>query len=379
MRYTPDAVSLTRELVRMNSINPTGDADQCSFYLGKLLSDAGYRVSYYEHAPNCSSLVASIGGTSGKLPLCFTGHIDTVPLGLLPWDKDPFTAEIEDGRLYGRGSSDMKSGVAAFVAAALEISPFLSGSSGLVLIITAGEETGCEGALHLSKLHKRDGILGSAGAIVVAEPTSNYPLVGHKGALWLNARTRGRTAHGSMPEQGINAIYKAARAIVALEKFDFGVLPHPLMGQATLNVGTIKGGININSVPDEATFSIDIRTIPGQNKSELLEHLARTAGSDLEINTFLDIASLYTDPTDIWMQSIFSIMTPFLGEEPQPRPISYFTDAAVLVDTFGNPPAVILGPGEPHMAHQTDEYCFVWRIDQAVSAYLQIIRDWCKR
>lgn len=378
MPYTPDAVSLTRELVRMNSINPTGNAGQCAFYLGKLLADAGYRISYYEYAPNCSSLVASIGGISGQLPLCFTGHIDTVPLGFMPWDKDPFSAEIEDGRLYGRGSSDMKSGVAAFVAAALELAPLLSVSSGLVLIVTAGEETGCEGALHLAKLHKQDGILGTAGAIVVAEPTSNYPLVGHKGALWLKAKTRGKTAHGSMPEQGDNAIYKAARAVISLEQFDFGVTPHPLMGQATLNVGTIAGGININSVPDEATFGIDIRTIPGQNNRELLERLTRYVGSDVEIDPFLDIASLYTDPSDIWMQSIFNIMTPLLGEQLQPRPISYFTDASVLVDAFCNPPAIILGPGEPHMAHQTNEYCFVWRIDQAVSAYLQIIRKWCK-
>ena len=116
-------------------------------------------------------------------------------------------------------------------------------------MITAGEETGCEGAFHLLQ----DKALGRAGAVVVAEPTSNYPFVGHKGAFWLRAKATGVTAHGSMPDKGVNAIYKAARAVGKLEAFRFQNPPHDLMGQATLNVGTIRGGLNINSVPDEAT------------------------------------------------------------------------------------------------------------------------------
>jgi succinyl-diaminopimelate desuccinylase len=181
-----------------------------------------------------------------------------------------------------------------------------------------------------------------------------------------------------MPEHGVNAIYKAAQAVNALEQFDFGVPAHPLMGRATLNVGTIRGGINVNSVPDDAVIGIDIRTIPGQSHSELLFCLRRHLGVDMEVTPFLDVESLHTDPSDAWVQSVYEVMTPILGEMPQPRIVSYFTDAAALTKAYANPPSVILGPGEPQMAHQRDEYCFVSRIEQAVDAYLQIIRNWCK-
>ena len=118
---------------------------------------------------------------------------------------------------------------------------------GVLLVITAGEETGCTGA---DALVSERPPLGKVGALVVAEPTGNKPLVGHKGALWLEAETKGVTAHGSMPEKGVNAVYKAARAVAALQEFDFNVARHDVLGGATLNVGTIHGGLNINSVPD---------------------------------------------------------------------------------------------------------------------------------
>jgi succinyl-diaminopimelate desuccinylase len=243
----------------------------------------------------------------------------------------------------------------------------------LTLVITAGEETGCEGAFHLY----RDGVLGRAGAVVVGEPTSNYPFVGHKGALWLRARTRGVTAHGSMPEKGVNAVYKAAHALDKLEAFRFSSPPHGLMGQATLNVGTIHGGLNINSVPDLAEIGIDIRTVPTVDHPELIRILARALGPDVELEALMDLEAVYTDPEDPWMQSVFDVMGPILGEKPVPRVATYFTDAAALNQAYENPPTVILGPGEPQMAHQTDEYCVAERVEASVAAYEEIIRRWC--
>jgi succinyl-diaminopimelate desuccinylase len=243
----------------------------------------------------------------------------------------------------------------------------------VTLVITAGEETGCEGAFRL--LH--DGALGRAGAMVVAEPTANYPFVGHKGAFWLRARTRGVTAHGSMPEKGDNAVYKAARAVAKLEAFRFSNPAHPLMGQATLNVGTIQGGLNINSVPDQATIGIDIRTVPTVDHHALLTELARQLGPEVELETTMDLEAVYTDPEQSWVQSVFEVMTPLLGARPVARSATYFTDAAPLRLAYRAPPTVILGPGEPQMAHQTDEYCMIDRIHQAVGAYEEIIRGWC--
>ena len=326
-------------------------------------------------ADDRTSVVARIGGGGEKPPICFTGHIDTVPLGAMPWSMDPFAADIADGKLYGRGSSDMKSGVAAFVAAATRMAPRLQGTPGVVLVITAGEETGCEGAFHLAGLGT---VLGEAGAVVVAEPTANQPYLGHKGALWLKARTRGVTAHGSMPDKGVNAVYKAARAIGLLEDFDFNVERHVQLGKPTVNVGTVHGGLNINSVPDLAEIGIDIRTVPGQRHASVAAEMASYLGNEVDLSAIVDVEGVWTDPADPWMREIFAIVTPVLGESVEARGASYFTDAAALTPAFGGPPTVILGPGEPAMAHQTDEYCVVERIEQAVEIYTEIIERWCK-
>lgn len=369
------ALELTQRLIRFKTVNPPGDERACTQHVGRLLEDAGFTISYHEFAERRTSLVARIGGNSERPPLCFTGHLDTVPLGAAPWSSDPFAAETADDRLYGRGSSDMKSGVAAIVIAMLELAPKLQRSPGVVLVITAAEETGSEGAHHLAGLGQ---VLGQAGAMVVAEPTANYPYVGHKGTLWLQACTRGVTAHGSMPERGVNAIYKAARATRKLEHFDFKTKPHAVLGAPTLNVGTIHGGMNINSVPDRTEIGIDLRTVPGQNHAALCAELRTYLGNDVELSPTVDVGSLWTDPDDSWVQRVFAIMAPLLGESLEPRSASYFTDGATLAPAYGRPPTVILGPGEPTLAHQTDEYCLIERIAQAIEANLLITKDWCK-
>jgi succinyl-diaminopimelate desuccinylase len=369
-----NAVELTRELLRFDTINPPGQEQACTRHLGRLLEAAGFAVGYHEFAERRTSLVARLGGSAATLPLCFTGHVDTVPLGARPWRHDPFAGEIAGSRLYGRGSSDMKSGVAALVIAAITVASRLAGSAGLVLAITAGEETGCQGARHLTGV----GALGQAGAIVVGEPTGNYPFVGQKGALWLNARTEGVTAHGSMPERGVNAVYRAARAVTKLEQFRFDQAPHPVLGPPTLNVGTFHGGLNVNSVPDAATIGIDIRTVPGQKHGALVERLGAHLGAEVALAPVVDRESVWTDPGNPWVQQVFEIVTPLLGARPQPRAIAPFTDAAVLTPALGSPPTVILGPGELGLAHQTDEYCLTERITQAVEVYTEITRRWCR-
>jgi succinyl-diaminopimelate desuccinylase len=248
------------------------------------------------------------------------------------------------------------------------------GTAGITLIITAGEETGSEGAYHLAALGDK---LGKAGAIVVGEPTANYPIVAHKGSLWLEARTTGVTAHGSMPDQGINAIYKAVEVISGLQEFDFAISPHPLLGRPTINVGTISGGLNINSVPDQAKIGIDIRTIPGLANREIFQNLQTHLGADVELWRVVDVDSVATDPAHEWVQQVFQIVEPFLKERPVARGVTYFTDASFLTPAFDNPPTIILGPGEATQAHKTDEFCYVDKIKQATEACFEIAKNWC--
>ena len=373
MPHHPDAVALTRTLLAFDTINPPGAEQRCAEHLGALLQAFGFHVEYAAFAPARTSLVARIGGESDKPPLGFTGHMDTVPLGAARWERDAFGASLEGGRLYGRGSSDMKSGVAAFVIAAVALAERLQQSPGVTLVLTADEECGCGGAAFLAR---QTTLLGKVGALIVGEPTANYPLVGHKGALWLEARTSGVTAHGSMPERGDNAVYKAVRAVDALRHFDFGVEPHPLMGPPTLNVGTLHGGLNINSVPDRATIGIDVRTIPGQDHARVRNRLQHALGADVEIVPLVDVEAIYSDPAQPWMQQAFACVERQIGERPKPRSATYFTDAAVLNAVYRDVPICVLGPGEPQLAHQTDEYCLVDRVEQSVAIYADLIRAW---
>ena len=374
MKAGADPVSLTQRLVRFDTINPTSAELPCAEYLAQLLEAGGFAVRLYEFAPGRASLVAHAPGGRGP-PLCFAGHLDTVPLGLAPWTHDPFAGETDAGRLYGRGSSDMKSGIAAMACAALAL--VQSGplqKAGLLLVFVAGEETGCEGAAHLARTA---GALGTAGAMVVGEPTDGFPLVGHKGALWLEARTRGVTAHGSMPERGVNAIYRAARATTALESFQFDIAPDALLGRPTLNVGTIHGGLNVNSVPDEVVIGIDIRTIPGQRHEQVRAELARTLGPDVELTSRVDVQSLHTDVTHPFIAQVFDLVEPRLGRRPEAASAPYFTDASILTPAFGGIPTVVLGPGALVQAHRTDEYAEVRCIEETTEVYRELGRAWC--
>jgi succinyl-diaminopimelate desuccinylase len=229
-----DEISLTRDLLQLDTINPPGNERDCARRIGRLLEDWGYAVSYYEHADQRTSVIARLGGTDAKAPLCLTGHIDTVPLGAAKWSHDPFSGETDGDKLYGRGSSDMKAGVAGILLAAKNLAGHLRPTAGVVIVLTAAEEGGCIGSKHMIQV---EGLLGRAGAMVVGEPTSNYPAVGHKGSMKFWAKFRGVTAHGSMPHLGVNAIYKAAHAACKIEKFEFHDHPHPVMGGPSINVG----------------------------------------------------------------------------------------------------------------------------------------------
>ena len=372
MKKIPDPVDLTQKLIAFETVNPPGQERECCRYLAEILQEAGFRIDLYEFDAGRTNLVARTPTGNDSLPICFTGHLDTVPLGSADWRVNPFAGEIIGDKLYGRGSSDMKSGVAAMVVAALRFIRESVGSPKITLVLTAGEETGSQGARHLVGL---ENVLGKAAALVVAEPTANYPMVGHKGALWVEVRTSGVSAHGSMPDRGVNAIYKAVRLVDRLEGFDFEASPHPVLGMPTLNVGTISGGANINSVPDFASIGVDIRTVPGLSNQVVLDRLTSLLGREADIRRLVDVGSVATDPSDPWMQRVWDITAPFLDEPPMAKGVTYFTDASFLTPAFGNPPTVILGPGEPTMAHKTDEFCYLPKIEEAVEIYLKIMNS----
>jgi succinyl-diaminopimelate desuccinylase len=366
-------VELTRELVRTGTINPRGNESRVADPLGERLEAAGLDVERHRLAPGRDNLIARWPGRSDSPSLCLTAHLDTVPLGDADWTHEPLAAELDGDRLYGRGASDMKGGRAAIVTAAERVAALGRGEAGLELVLCAGEETGCEGARHLAD----SGALGRVGAVLVAEPTLNHPCVAHKGVVWLDATTTGRSAHGSMPHLGDNAVHTLAQAIAALADFRFDGPEHELLGSPTLSVGTIESGANINSVPDRAAAGIDVRTVPGLGGDEVEARLGEVVGSDVRLARRLDLPPVATDPDDAWVEEVFGVMEPLIGERPEPRGLAYFTDAAALTPAYGMPPTIICGPGDPGQAHQTDESCSVELLDAAAEGIFEIARRWC--
>jgi succinyl-diaminopimelate desuccinylase len=368
-------VDLALALVRFDTVNPPGNEEPCAEHLARLLEEHGFGVERHAFAPTRVGLVARLAGSDPALaPLAFTGHTDTVPLGARAWSVEAF-GEIRHGKLYGRGASDMKAGVAAFVSAAVEVARGPGLKRGIVLVITAGEEIGSAGARHLADT----GALGEASALVVAEPTSNRLGVAHKGALHLRGHAGGRTAHGSMPEFGDNAVLKAARAAAAVDALRFEEAAHPLLGRPTATVTSLHGGGPVNVVPDACSITIDVRTLPGMRHPEVLERITQALGAEVTLEApLVDLPAVATQPADPFVRCVQEVMRAAGAESgPEPVGLPYFTDGSVLQPAYGNCPTVILGPGEAGQAHQTDEFCLTTKIEEAAALYTGIMRAWC--
>ncbi|WP_194456465.1 M20 family metallopeptidase [Bradyrhizobium sp. CCBAU 53421] len=368
------SVELARKLIQFPSLNPPGDERACIEFLAELLSRAGLEVETHDFVPGRPSIVARLRGDSDLAPLVFSGHVDVVALGDKPWTVPPFAAEIRDGKLFGRGASDMKGGVAAFVAATIaESKGKVPLKRGITLVITAAEETGCEGAFHLAKR----GVLGSAELLIVAEPTSNLPIIAHKGSLRVRITAKGKTVHSSMPELGDNAIYTIAEWIRRIEAHKFPIEPHPLLGHVTSSVTTVSGGQSINSVPDAACFTVDFRTIPAYGHPELLADIQRLCGDEARIEVITDFKGFATEPDDPSILPLIQILESRSRTAPKPAGAPYFTDASALVPGFNDVATVVIGPGEAAQCHRTDEFCHVSKIEDAFEIYSSLIRRLC--
>lgn len=365
-----DVIGLTQKLISFDTSEQQGAEERPAKFLGELLSADGFTVRYHTFAPGRLTLLAEKGLSSDRPPVVLSGHLDTVPLGATPWCHDPFAGEISDGRLYGRGASDMKGGVAAMVCAARKTFNLYAPRGGVRLLFTAAEEPGCLGAKGLAE----SGFdVGCASAVIVGEPTSNLPFLGHKGGLYLRASTAGRTAHSSMPELGDNAIYKAARAITCVENFQFNVARDSLHGLPTINVGCMRGGENFNSVPDHAEFTIDIRTTAQTDHRELLQRISSELGNHVSLATLVALPPVSTAATAPFARLVFAVCGCDISDPEQPKSLAYLTDGAILQQLYNNPPTIILGPGEPEQAHRSDEFCLLEKLEEAVTIYTNIL------
>jgi len=368
-----EEILLTQKLIRFETINPPGNEKQIAEFIGGILINNGFDVKYPKLSDERYHLIAEKGVIDELSPIVLCGHLDVVPLSSKKWTVDPFKGEIINGRIFGRGASDMKSGIAAIICAAIQIFNENPPKKGIRIFLTADEETGCSGA---KNLRAKKYNIGKASGLLIAEPTANIPVTGHKGGLFINAKTSGVAAHSSMPHKGENAIYKAAKAILKLENFEFNVEEDELLGLPTLNVGTIKGGTNFNSVPDKAEFTIDVRSTKKLSNADALQMLKDKLGEEVTLEPFVDLNACYTDEKNIFVQTVYDACKSEGIESVLPASVPYLTDASVIQSWYDNVPTVILGPGQPEQAHQADEFCYIDKIEQSVKIYKKIINKW---
>jgi succinyl-diaminopimelate desuccinylase len=378
-----DAISFLQELMQINSVNPPGTEKAVAEAIRRRLEKAGLEVELDEVAEGRTNLFVSLprANDSENSPskparvLSYSGHFDTVPLGSVKWKHDPFGGEQVGNRLYGRGTTDMKGGVAAMVIALeclYRAGVKLKGK--LQFVGTVGEEVDCFGAKQVVK----KGQIDDTTAMVISEPSANQVFCAHKGALWLDVRVFGKTAHGSMPEQGINAIQIMNRFINELERFSFVYEPHPLLGEPTMNIGTIQGGIKTNVVPDQCIMTLDIRTVPGQEHRqivdqlhELLQKVCETYGASHQINVVNDMPAVTTPADDAFIELAIATAKNHLNRSLTARGVRYFTDGSVYAP-YLQVPILIYGPGEPTMAHQPDEWIEVDKYLEAIRYYIAL-------
>ncbi len=371
-----DAVALTAELVRMDTRNPPGNEAPAVAFLEQRLRGAGFETTVvpYPVGENRSHVVARRRGSGVRPGLLFSGHIDVVPPGEVPWTVAPFGAEMREGRLYGRGSCDMKGGVAALVIAAEAIGRAGVALEGdLVVAITADEERNCLGADELVKEPLFEGL----GAALVAEPTSLGLFIAEKGAFWVDVRFLGKTAHGSMPQFGANAVLAMAEFLARWERDYSTTEPvHPLLGAPTLNVGSVHGGVKVNVVADRCTAELDMRTVPPLAHADLRRRIEETAASvcasrpgiRAEVHVVSDRPPISCPADSALATALGRAVQDLTGHPPQFGGVPYCTEACIWTPHLGVP-SVICGPGRAGMAHQPDEFVEVQDLEWAAVAY----------
>lgn len=375
-------LALLEALVRAPSV--AADEGPLARHCAGLLEAAGLSTAllpWHQNGEAQTGREQLIARTPGQpAPLTFTGHLDTVPADPSGWSFSPWDGGRDGDRMLGRGTSDMKSGVAALVSAVAEHARGAHHCRGVQVVLTAGEETGCTGALELPGDR-----LVPGGPLLVAEPTANRLVPAHKGAFWLRLTARGRAAHGSAPHLGDNAAVRLARAAVALhDRNDWPV--DPRFGPVTANVGYLCGGTSPNVVPDRAQLLLDLRTVPGVGFDSLRDDVTRLAGEAVTVEDVVALPPIDTPPDDPFVALVAEALSDTGADATPQAPARFFTDASALRSLLGASaadsravPTVILGPGEPEQCHVVDEWCSARRVEEAVAIYGAILGRWCSR
>ena len=390
-----ELLKLTQDLIRIPSHTVYENREkEVAAYIADILEREGIEYCFQSADGDRCNVLATIRGNGTGKSLMLNGHMDTVPVAGM---DDPFNPVIVDGNMYGRGSSDMKSGLAAMLYAVLTVHRMkvpLNGDLVLAGVIDeeAAKSTGSR-------------VIAEKGPItdyaIIGEPSSLYPIIAHKGIDYFQIDFHGKVAHSSRPENGANAIYAAADFISAVKAVlipEFDNLSHPYLGKPTINVGLMCGSAEINKpfllqqsetfagvVPDEASVFIDVRWIPGQSIPQIQSQLQALADSILpknpgisaEVNYIpLPRPAMEISPEEALPQAILESISQVSPETAEFKGLSGFMDSGILYGVAGIL-SMVFGPGDLSVAHGINEKVEVEQIIKAAQIYTKTALDIC--
>lgn len=362
------ALELTRMLMLCGPYNPPGNEKKAAGICAQLLKSVGFKVTIDEFLPGRCNVIATYGDPD-DIALILNGHLDVVPAF---GDTEKCLGEMDDKFIYGRGSSDMLGGCAAIVTAACRVAKEISPRRGLMVLLVADEEDKNRGILYeLSKRRLK------ADAAVIAEPTGLEIQLGNRGFSSFYIRTAGKACHASKPQNGVNAIYKMGYIICALEKYAASLKDKtdPLLGEATSCIGTIKGGIRLNTVPDACEIELERRLLPGEKEAVVKREIAEVVGETGEVVSRTFFPASIINRNDPLVHHCEEAIREVLGTEPVISVFTGCTEASMFSVKCGIP-TLLLGPGEIKYAHVADERCEYRQIIDCTNVFVRLIEKY---
>lgn len=360
----PEITQTASELIKIPSRNPPGEEKRCAEYIYSKLKEFGYDT-YLVNEPfsNRPQVVASIRGKSADTVL-LNGHIDTVPEGdPNNWSVDPFSGTIKDGLLYGRGAADMKSSLAIM----MHIAKIVSFNGNLLLTFAVGEEKAEAGTSSLLSYIKKLGFKAKYG--LVLEPTSLRVASCQNGAIWFKIKVKGRAAHASAPDKGLNAIEIASSIMHAINDYKDAIAKrsHRLAGAPTCSVTMIKGGFKENVIPDRCELVIDRRLVPGESSNAAANELKSFLDKlqfDYELEKLGSREPVELDDNTILVKSMLDVMSETTNTKSKTICFSGASDNEHLI--ANGIQSLVWGPGDLSKAHAIDECISIDEIRQAI-------------
>jgi acetylornithine deacetylase/succinyl-diaminopimelate desuccinylase family protein len=368
-------IRLTRDLIRVSSENPPGSEKAISMFIAEELRSIGLSTTVYDFKPGRPNVVGILHGEDVQFALMLNGHMDTVPVGdRNVWSVDPLAGDLINGRIYGRGASDMKSSLAAMIhATETLVNIGIKPKKGLMLAFVSDEEVTGFGTKDLIERGYKTEFA------IVGEPTSLRVQTSHKGVIWLKVVVRGKAAHASVPEEGVNAITEMVKLCSKIEKLStlLSKSRHPLLGVPTINVTTIRGGTKVNIIPDFCEITIDRRILPNENIEAAKYEIIKTIGSlkegDSKVKPEVEVITT-AEPSEVSSSELIvktarGAVKEVTGVDLGVTGFPATCDMRFLVNQ-ANIPTVILGPGTLSKAHAADECVEVHQVVNATKIYL---------